>query len=285
MDDAEVVRGLEGIRRLAEDVGGACQRQRALALEQIGEWLALDELHGEVDQPVARFAEIVDGADVGVRDAAGVRGFAIEPRDRVGIVHHRRVHHLDRAAPPHLHVLGQIHLAHAAFTELLHDVIAVRPTLPHESVRRRRGAQRLAIVGTELHIVGVLGGADGTDLHAAAPPSGAALPGSSTRSSLSPIMMREPWRSSMAPRAATATPLRLWSSTSTKSASSERTVACCALIDGSDGKIQSPRSRPMCTSRPGDSWMTSRELPSLRSCVRLAMSALGTMLPNRLVAS
>src|SRR5439155_15426347 len=41
----------------------------------------------------------------------------------------------------------------------------------------------------------------------------------------------------------------------------------------------------MCTSRPGESWMTSRELPSVRSWVRLAMSALGVMLPIRFGAS
>src|SRR2546425_463440 len=39
----------------------------------------------------------------------------------------------------------------------------------------------------------------------------------------------------------------------------------------------------MITSRPGESWTTSRALPSERSCVRLAMSALGIRLPIRLV--
>src|SRR5437762_13167795 len=41
----------------------------------------------------------------------------------------------------------------------------------------------------------------------------------------------------------------------------------------------------MVTSRPGESWITSRTLPSERSCVRLAMSALGIRLPIRRVAS
>src|SRR6266540_2827642 len=48
-------------------------RPRALPLEQVGERLPFDELHREVDQPVRRLAEIVDGADVRVRDAARVR--------------------------------------------------------------------------------------------------------------------------------------------------------------------------------------------------------------------
>ena len=56
----------------------------------LGERLALDELHREVDQPVGRLAEVVDPRDVRVIDPAGVRRFAIEAADRVGVVHHRR---------------------------------------------------------------------------------------------------------------------------------------------------------------------------------------------------
>src|SRR5438270_8014778 len=177
-------------------------------------------------------------------DAAGVRGLAIEARHGVGIVHHCWIHHLDGAAPAHLHVFGEIDLTHSAFAELLQDVVAVRDDLTHEIARRRSGSQRLSVVGAELHVIGILGRAHGADLHnsaapaapaapaASASPAAPAAPGSSTRSSLSPTMMREPCCSAMAPRAAIATPLRLWSSTRTKSASSERTVACCALIEG-----------------------------------------------------
>src|SRR5712664_56662 len=170
-----------------------------------------------------------------MRDAAGVRRLAIEARHGVGIVHHRRIHHLDGAAPAHLHVFAEIDLTHSSFTELLHDVIAVRYGLAHEVARRPGGSQRLPVIGAELHVIGVFGGADGADFHAAivSPPPPPPPPGSSMRSSLSPTMMREPCCSVIAPRAAIATPLRLWSSIRTKSASSERTVACCALIEGS----------------------------------------------------
>src|SRR5437016_6736585 len=170
-------------------------------------------------------------------DAAGVRRLAIEAGHGVGIVHHRGIHHLDGAATAHLDMLGEIDLTHSSFPELFHDVIAVRDDLTHEIARRRGGSQRLPVIGTELHVIGVFGGTDGADLHArigpppVPPPS--SPPGSSIRSSLSPTMMREPCCNVMAPRAAIATPLRLWSSTSTKSASSDRTVACCALIEGS----------------------------------------------------
>src|SRR5216683_2486541 len=74
-------------------------------------------------------------------------------------------------------------------------------------------ALRRPIVGAELHVIGILGRADGTDLHdssaPAAPAAPAAAPGSSTRSSLSPTMMREPCFRVITPRAAIATPLRL----------------------------------------------------------------------------
>src|SRR4029077_7127629 len=134
---------------------------------------------------------------------------------RVGIVDHRGVHHLNRAAAPHLHVLGQVDLAHAALAELLHDVVPVGDHLTDQIRRGPRGAKGLSVVGTEPHVVGVLGRADGTDLHV----------GISMRSSLSPTRTRELWPSGTSPRAAIATPLRLLASTTTKSASSERTNA------------------------------------------------------------
>jgi len=75
-------------------------------------------------------------------------------------------------------------------------------------------------------------------------------------------------------------PLRLLASTTTKSASSERTRAWRCAHRRIVRNTQSPCSRPMATSRPGESWITSRTLPSERSWVRLAMSALGMRLPS-----
>src|SRR2546428_772101 len=85
---------------------GPGKGQRSRAPDQLRERLALDELHRQVDEPFGRLTEVVDGADVSVRDAAGIRRLAIEAGHRFGIVHHGRVHHLDGAAAPHLHVLG-----------------------------------------------------------------------------------------------------------------------------------------------------------------------------------
>src|SRR6185437_7926552 len=275
MHDAEVMGCLERGRHLDGDVGGPGNGQRALFPDQLRERLALDELHGQVDEPVGSLTEVVDGTDVGVRDAAGVRCLAIEAGHRFGVVDHGGVHHLDGAAASHLHMLGEVHLPHAPLTQLFHDVVAVGQHLAHEILRRPRRAQGLPVVRAEPHIVAILGRTHRADLHV----------GISIRSNLSPTRMRDWSRSAMSPRAARAMPLRLLASTTTKSASSERTRAWRALIDGSYGNTHSPCSRPMTTSRPGESWITSRTLPSERSWVRLAMSALGLRLPIRLVAS
>ncbi len=88
MHDAEIVRGLQGVGHLAEDVHGARHLEGAFALQQVGERLAFDVLHREVDQPLGRFAEIVNRADVGVGDAARVGRLAVEPRHGIGVVHH-----------------------------------------------------------------------------------------------------------------------------------------------------------------------------------------------------
>src|SRR5439155_17120404 len=90
MDNAEIMRGLECLRGLQKNRGCAGQGQRTVALEHVGQRLTLDELHGEVDQPVGRFAEVVDRADVGMVDAAGVRCLPVETRDGIGIVYQDR---------------------------------------------------------------------------------------------------------------------------------------------------------------------------------------------------
>ena len=221
--DVEVVGRLERRGHLNADVRGPRDGERPFARQQLRKRLALHELHRQVDEPVLGLPEVVDGADVGVRDAAGVRRLAIEAGHCLRIVHHGRIHHLDGAAAAHLHVLGEVHLAHASLAQLLHYVIAVGQHLTHEILRRPRRAQRLPVIRTESQVVAVLGPTDGADLHA----------GISIRSSLSPTRMRDWSRSAMSPRAASAIPLRLLASRTTKSASSDRTRAWRALMAGS----------------------------------------------------
>ena len=137
MHDSKIVRRLQRVRHLQKDRSGSRHRERTLAREQPGERLAFHELHGEVDQTLRRLAEVVNGTDGGVSDAAGVRRLAVEARHCVGVVHHRGVHHLDGAPAPHLHVLREVHLPHPALAELLHDMVAVGHDLVGQIVRRR----------------------------------------------------------------------------------------------------------------------------------------------------
>src|ERR1043166_9276784 len=96
-------------------------------------------------------------------DAARVGGLAIEAADRVGVLHHARMHHLESALAAHLHVLGQVHLAHAAFAELAHHVIAVGDDRADEIRLAADRAQRRSVARTEplaRRIFGVAGRAN-----------------------------------------------------------------------------------------------------------------------------
>ncbi len=157
MHDADVVRRLERARHLLDDPRRTPRRQRALALEQRGERLPIHELHGEVDEAVRRLPEVVDRGDVRVRDLARVLRLAIEAHDGVGVVHHAGVEHLHGALPLHAHVLGEVHLPHAALSELAHDEVAVGD---HEAdeVGPSLGAKAGAITRAE-SLVAVVGGA------------------------------------------------------------------------------------------------------------------------------
>jgi hypothetical protein len=222
VDDAEVVGGLETVGALAEEVNGAGQGKRAGFLEHGGERLALHELHGEVDGAVFRLAEVVDRADVGVIDPAGVGGLAIETGNGLRIVAHPGAHHLDGALPPHLDVLGEIDRAHPAFAQLFRDVITVGNNLAYQVAAGVGRPKRLPVALAEPDFIPILRPADRAELHV-----------NSTFSSWSPMRMRDPVRSSGSPRMAIAMPLRLPISVITKSASSLRTDAWSELIEGS----------------------------------------------------
>ena len=85
MHDPHVVRHRQRLARLPRDLAARARGQRALRAQDVGERLALDELHREVDQPLGRLAEVVDPGDVRVVDPARVRRLAVEPADGVGV--------------------------------------------------------------------------------------------------------------------------------------------------------------------------------------------------------
>jgi chromosome segregation protein len=141
--DAEIVRGLQRVRRLTDHIGGDERMQRFLARERRRQRLAVDELHREVHQPFVGFAEVEDAGHIRVRDLAGVLGLAREALQGLRFVHKRRSHDLDGTLALHAHVLGQKHLTHAALTELLDHLVSATDHLADQvgfRLRHERGA-------------------------------------------------------------------------------------------------------------------------------------------------
>ena len=168
MHDSHGVRGVQAIRCLTHDVHRTQWRQRAVRLHDLGERRALDVLHGEVEEPIGRLTEIVDGRDVRVIDAAGVGCLSIESTDRLGVAGHRRMEHLDRALPAHLHVLGEVDASHPARAQQLQHVI----TLGNDGADEVRAhailpVQRRPILRAEPLGLWILSATDRTDLRCA----------------------------------------------------------------------------------------------------------------------
>jgi hypothetical protein len=115
MDDAFVVRGLEGLGDLSSDEQGLVHRQRS-ELQARGEIVAVDELQHE-KRLAFRLLEAVDGADVGVVERRQQLRLAAEPRQAFRVLRDRRRQHLDGNLAIQAGVAGAIHRAHAAFAD------------------------------------------------------------------------------------------------------------------------------------------------------------------------
>src|SRR5581483_11895454 len=132
--------------------------QCSLTLDDATHRRTVDEFHREIDEPRVRLTEIVDGCHVGVIDAARVCCLAIEAAHHVDVPHHAGMHDLERAPPPHLHVLGEKDLPHAALAELLEHLIAVCDDGAYELVESEvRRPERRAVELTEARGLRILG--------------------------------------------------------------------------------------------------------------------------------
>jgi hypothetical protein len=85
VDDALVVRGLEPLRGLAEDVKQPVGRQLPLLLQDRRQVASVDELHRQELDAVA-LAEVEDAQHVGMRHAAGELDLTLEPLESVGVL-------------------------------------------------------------------------------------------------------------------------------------------------------------------------------------------------------
>ena len=125
MDDPGGVRGLDAATGLRDQVGGAVNRQAALAVEQVGEALADEVLHDDEGRAVVGDAEIDGGRHVVVLQRPRRLGLALEPAQDVAALGEVAAQELDREAPTDDGVVRLVDDAHPAPREQAND-----PVLP-----------------------------------------------------------------------------------------------------------------------------------------------------------
>ncbi len=125
MHDARAMSAIERVRDRDSDFEGFVERQRP-ALETLGERLALQVLHDQVVDLAALVrlgADVVQRADVGMRERRDGLRLAVEALLHLGIQREVRRQHLDgdRAVQPR--VGGLVDLPHAARADGREDFI------------------------------------------------------------------------------------------------------------------------------------------------------------------
>ena len=104
MDDAAFMREIERIQQLAHDAHRLLQLEALVGVEEILEFLALDELHDDVGD-FAFLAEVVHLDDMGM----------VQPRDGLGLAHE-----------PHGVFLGRIVVIHVPLQDGFDGHLAVQ---------------------------------------------------------------------------------------------------------------------------------------------------------------
>ncbi len=111
MNDAFGMGGIERVRDLDAEVEDEVDGQR-LAVDAVLERLSFEKFHGQKG-PALLFADVIDGADVGVVQSRGSAGLAAEP------VEHRKLagdlirQEFERDEAAQAAVLGLVHYAHS----------------------------------------------------------------------------------------------------------------------------------------------------------------------------
>ncbi len=117
---------LEGVlqaqRRLSDVVAGVGDRQRTLPLDQPGEILSLDVLHGE-GQHFARLDGAVGRDDVGVVEPGRRADLAQEALRRAGTIQQGLVHDFEHFQAVHELISGQVDDAHTAAAQFAKDFV------------------------------------------------------------------------------------------------------------------------------------------------------------------
>jgi hypothetical protein len=135
MDDLRGVRDRERFGDLPDELDGAVDGH-AVARDA-AQRCAFDELHRHV-AVASGHARLVNRDDVRVVQRGGERGFAQQAIERVVAVDRRGPDQFDRDVPAEARIVGAIHLAHAARTELGTDSVRTERSPWSDSHRAER---------------------------------------------------------------------------------------------------------------------------------------------------
>ena len=142
--EALLVRVVQALEELPGDVDHARRGQRRL-LDDDPEVGALGQLHHHVVDAGRRLADVDDADHVGVTQAAGEIGLAVEPLGDPGVREQRGVEHLDREPALELDVPRAVDRAHRARAEERLDPVALGEHLAEQRIGGRVGLLRLEL--------------------------------------------------------------------------------------------------------------------------------------------
>ncbi len=152
MRDAARVRGVQRAADRAQDRHRDLERHAAVALEPLGERLALEVLHDVERAAVGQRAEREDVDDVAVADLVDRARLGLEPLEHLGVDREPPCEHLDRDLLADQRVARLEHVAEAAVAELGLDLI-LADDLTRNEVRVGRPGDRLRRRGRHATLV------------------------------------------------------------------------------------------------------------------------------------
>ena len=138
MHDAFRVRGIERIGYFDRQLQQPLILQRAAGNHML-QRDPIQVLHGDEPEAVV-VRDLVDGADVGMVQGGGGPGFAPKAFQRLRIFRHFIGQELEGNEAPEHRVLGLVHHAHAAATQLLLDTVMGDDLADHREGTNRRPA-------------------------------------------------------------------------------------------------------------------------------------------------
>ncbi len=169
MDDVGAVGGLEPLGDLGGEPDGPGQVERPVSLDHLAQDAALQPLHDDEQGAVFRLVEVVDQGDPGIAPLVQTRhelGLLLEARLEAVVAGEIAAEDLQGDLPADAELLGQVHGAHPATTQLALDAIPALDDAAQEWIGPLPGpAHGRAVLRAHLDVVRVIGLADRAKLH------------------------------------------------------------------------------------------------------------------------